>query len=113
MSGTNAPRIEIVGIDEVRQGLADGTMLVVDVRERHEFEAGHIPGAVLFPLSTFAPAALPDPEDRRLVFACRSGARTLKAIGLCQAAGLPYRAHYAGSFNDWVAHGQPVATGME
>jgi len=29
--------------DTVKQGLADGSLLVIDVREPHEYEAGHIP----------------------------------------------------------------------
>jgi rhodanese-related sulfurtransferase len=107
----NAPSNDIVDIDieAVKKGLAEGTMLLVDVREPHEFAAGHIPGAVLFPLSTFDPVQLPDPQGKELVFSCRTGARTLKAIALAQAAGLPYRAHYKGSFMEWVAAGEPVA----
>ena len=32
--------------DAVKQGVEDGSMLVIDVREAHEYEAGHIPGSV-------------------------------------------------------------------
>jgi rhodanese-related sulfurtransferase len=100
--------------EEVRKGLADGSMLLVDVREPHEFAGGHIPGAVLFPLSTFDPMNLPKPSaNQALVFQCRTGGRTLKAIAAAQAAGLPYRAHYKGSFTDWVQQGAPIAYGEE
>jgi rhodanese-related sulfurtransferase len=108
----NATVIDL-DIDEIRQGLADGTMLVVDVREENEFEAGHIPGAVLVPLSTFDAARLPDPQGRRLVFSCRSGRRSITAIEKAQAAGLPYREHYRGGFLDWSKNGAPVAFGEE
>ena len=101
-----------VDFDEVKEGVADGSMLLVDVREPHEYAAGHIPGAVLFPLSTFDPAALPETEPgQQLVFACRTGGRTLKAIAASQAAGLGLRTHYKGSFTDWVARGGDVETG--
>jgi rhodanese-related sulfurtransferase len=101
-----------VDFDEVAKGTADGTMLLVDVREPHEFAAGHIPGAVLFPLSTFDPEELPKVgRGQQLVFACRTGSRTLRAIAAAQAAGLDLRTHYKGSFTDWVAHGGPVETG--
>lgn len=101
-----------VDFDEVKAGVADGSMLLVDVREPHEYAAGHIPGAVLFPLSTFDAAALPQAKPgQRLVFACRTGSRTLRAIAAAQAAGLPLRAHYKGSFSDWVTRGGEVEAG--
>ncbi|GGC62971.1 rhodanese-like domain-containing protein [Chelatococcus reniformis] len=98
--------------EEIRRGLADGSILLVDVREPNEWEAGHIPGSVLFPLSSFDPAALPDPQGRRLVFSCRSGNRSQTAIAHARGAGLPYREHYRGGFLDWAASGEPVDTGM-
>lgn len=49
--------------------------VIVDVREQNEWDENHIPGAILLPLSTFDPAAVPDPGDKNLVFHCRSGRR--------------------------------------
>ena len=46
--------------ETVKRGLADGSLVLVDVREPHEFAAGHIPGSVSLPLSMFDPAQLPD-----------------------------------------------------
>jgi 3-mercaptopyruvate sulfurtransferase SseA len=42
--------VDVVTRDEVKAGLADGSIALVDVREPHEFAAGHIPGATLLPL---------------------------------------------------------------
>ena len=47
-------------IDDIKAGLADGSILLVDVREPHEFAAGHVPGLVSRPLSRFYPAVLPN-----------------------------------------------------
>ncbi|MDJ1158517.1 rhodanese-like domain-containing protein [Chelatococcus sp. SYSU_G07232] len=101
----------IVDLDaeEVKSGLADGSILVVDVREPHEFAAGHIPGAVSFPLSTFDPRLLPEAGGRRLVFSCAAGVRSEKAITLAQAFGCDVHAHYRGGFKDWVARGEEIA----
>lgn len=102
-----------VDFEEVKQGVADGSMLLVDVREPNEYADGHIPGAVLFPLSMFDPADLPRPAPgQTLVFACRTGGRTLKAIAASKAAGLDLRTHYKGSFTDWVARGGTVEVGF-
>jgi rhodanese-related sulfurtransferase len=101
----------IVDLDreEVARGLEDGSILLVDVREPHEFAAGHIPGSVSFPLSSFDPAGLPAQEGRRLVFSCAAGVRSVHAIQLAQAAGLDLREHYRGGFRDWLMWGGDVA----
>ena len=96
--------------EEVKRGLADGSLVLVDVREPHEFTAGHIPGSVLHPLSQFDPAALPaTAEGRRIVFSCRSGVRSVRAIELAQAAGLNLYEHYRGGYKDWADAGESVA----
>jgi rhodanese-related sulfurtransferase len=102
--------IAIIDIDrdEVKRGLENGSMLVVDVREPHEFAAGHIPGSVSHPLSRFDPAALPVGQGKRIVFSCAAGVRSLRAVEFARAAGLDLREHYKGGFKDWSAAGEPV-----
>ncbi len=101
--------VEVVTREELKKGLADGSIALIDVREPHEFAAGHIPGAALLPLSRFDPAQLPREPGRRIVFSCRSGQRTLQAIEMARLGGRSDAcAHYAGSMNDWVASGEKV-----
>ena len=71
-------------------------MLLVDVREPNETAVERYPDAVIVPLSSFDPAAIPDPQGKQVVFACRSGNRSVTASLAAQAAGLPYNAHMAG-----------------
>ena len=55
--------------------------IVVDVRRRDEYDAGHIPGAILLPnedIGTAPPEALPDPDQIILIY-CRSGNRSKQA----------------------------------
>jgi rhodanese-related sulfurtransferase len=103
---SEAPQIVDLDREAVKQGLSDGSILLVDVREPHEFAAGHIPGAVSNPLSTFDPSALP--EGRRIVFSCAAGVRSVRAMEFAQAAGRDIREHYKGGFKDWAAAGEPV-----
>jgi rhodanese-related sulfurtransferase len=103
--------VDNLDFDDIRNGLADGSIVLVDVREPHEWDAGHVTGSVLLPLSTFNPADLPDAQGRRIVLSCRSGKRSLTAADLAHAAGIAVDAHYAGGFLDWVAQGGPVSTG--
>ncbi|MBZ6075388.1 sulfurtransferase [Microvirga sp. WGZ8] len=92
--------------EDIKKGLKDGSILLVDVREPQEFAAGHIPGAVSHPLSTFDAEALP--TDQRIVFSCAAGVRSLRAIEFAQAAGRDLREHYKGGFKDWITAGEPV-----
>ena len=91
--------------ETVKRGLADGSITLVDVREPHEFAAGHIPGSISLPLSTFDPSAIP---EGRVVFSCAVGVRSARAAEIAQAFGRDVREHYKGGFKDWVAAGEPV-----
>jgi rhodanese-related sulfurtransferase len=103
-------KVEDVSRDELKQGLAAGTITLVDVREPYEYEDGHIPGASLNALQSFDPGALPPAAPgKRIVLACRAGARSLKALQLAQAAGrTDITAHYPGGFKDWAEAGEDV-----
>jgi rhodanese-related sulfurtransferase len=94
--------------EEVARGLAEGKILLVDVREPNETDVERYPEAVYLPMSEFDPAAIPDPAGRQVVFACRSGNRSVTASLMAQAAGLPYDAHLAGGLIAWKALGLPT-----
>jgi rhodanese-related sulfurtransferase len=66
---------------------------------------------VVVPLSTFDPDAIPDPQGKEVVFACRSGKRSVTASLAAQAAGLAYDKHLAGGIIGWKAAGLPTRTG--
>jgi rhodanese-related sulfurtransferase len=100
------PEVIDLDRDTVKRGLADGSITLVDVREPPEFAAGHIPGAVSLPLSTFDPSAIPD--GKRVVFSCATGIRSARAVEFAQALGRDIREHYRGGFKDWVSAGEPI-----
>lgn len=60
---------------------------MIDVRELHEFEAGHIPGAENMPLSRFAAQFRSLPKNVELVLVCRSGNRSGMAQKFLAAQG--------------------------
>jgi rhodanese-related sulfurtransferase len=97
--------------EEVSKGMAEGRYLLVDVREPNEVAVDAYPGAVVVPLSTFDPQAIPDPAGKQVVFACRSGKRSVTASLAAQAAGLAYDKHMAGGMLAWKAAGLPTKTG--
>jgi rhodanese-related sulfurtransferase len=97
--------------EDVSKGMAEGRYLLVDVREPNEVAAEAYPGAVVAPLSSFDPKAIPDPGGKQVVFACRSGKRSVTASLAAQAAGLAYNKHLAGGMLAWKAAGLPTKTG--
>jgi rhodanese-related sulfurtransferase len=94
--------------EEVARGLTEGRILLVDVREPNEFAAERYPGAFFLPLSAFDPDAIPDPEGRQVVFACRSGKRSVTASLAAQEQGYDYKAHLAGGLIAWKEAGLPT-----
>jgi rhodanese-related sulfurtransferase len=69
------------------------------------------PSCVVVPLSTFDPQGIPDPQGKQVVFACRSGKRSVTASLAAQAAGLAYDRHLAGGMLAWKAAGLPTKAG--
>jgi rhodanese-related sulfurtransferase len=97
--------------DDIQRGLNDEHFALIDVRETHEFAAGHIPGSISMPLSTFDPSALEALSDKRIVFSCAAGVRSMHALHAARAAGFDLHEHYAGGFKDWVMSGGAVERG--
>ncbi|MFZ1172408.1 MAG: rhodanese-like domain-containing protein [Bradyrhizobium sp.] len=104
-------RVHDLTAEEVSKGMADGRYLLVDVREPNEVAVDAYPGAVVVPLSSFDPQDIPDPQGKQVVFACRSGKRSVTASLAAQAAGLPYDKHLAGGMLGWKAAGLPTNSG--
>src|SRR5271166_4963233 len=100
------PSVRDLTPEDVARGLTEGRMVLVDVREPNETAVERYPGAVIVPLSSFDPSAIPDPRGKQVVFACRSGRRSITASVAAQDAGYPsYNCHLAGGILAWKAAG--------
>ncbi|MFY9899457.1 MAG: rhodanese-like domain-containing protein [Xanthobacteraceae bacterium] len=108
--GEQNPQVRDLTPQQVAQGLYEGRLVLVDVREPNETAVERFPEAVLVPLSSFDPAAIPDPAGRDVVFACRSGRRSVSASLAAQEQGFPYGSHLAGGILAWKAAGLPTET---
>lgn len=69
------PSPEFIDAETLAEWLEDGSVDLIDVREEPEFAQARIPGSRLIPLSSFDPAAVDLPADRKVVFHCKSGVR--------------------------------------
>lgn len=88
------------------QLVRDGALLV-DVREKREWDAGHAPAAKHIPLGTLGGKLHTLPKDRTIVVVCRSGNRSGRATRMLVDAG--YDAHNLhGGMMAWHAAGLPM-----
>jgi rhodanese-related sulfurtransferase len=106
-----AHQVQDLTPEDVSKGMAEGRYLLVDVREPNEVSVEAYPGAVVVSLSSFDPQDIPDPQGKQVVFACRSGKRSVTASLAAQAAGLAYDKHLAGGMLAWKAAGLPTKAG--
>ena len=78
----NSPTFHQISQDEAKEMMAkDDGHVVVDVRRQDEYDAGHIPGAILVPNESIgcdSPEALPDYDQIILIY-CRTGNRSKQA----------------------------------
>lgn len=100
--------VTAVELAELRR---DGA-LVVDVRMPDEYEAGHVPGALLIPLPELPDRHLDIPGADTVYVICRSGARSMRACELLVGGGRD-AVNVAGGTLAWVEAGHTVATGSE
>lgn len=109
-----AAQVPFMSLQELKSRVEAGNsdLLVLDVRERDAYEAGHIPGAKLLPrgqLELRVNQDLPDPT-RRIVVCCEFGristlaAATLREMGFQRAAALD------GGMKAWRDAGYPTTT---
>jgi len=92
---------------QVAQLLAEGSVQLIDVRQRHEHEGGRIAGGRLIELSDLPAHA--DAIDRAtpVVFYCLSGGRSAAATSAFRTAG--FDAHnMVGGIIAWDAAGLPL-----
>ncbi|MGJ8587389.1 MAG: rhodanese-like domain-containing protein [Yoonia sp.] len=89
--------------EEVKAGIDESRIVLIDVRTPYEYGFEHIPGALLFPMSSFEASALPDQGSKRLVFHCGSGIRSHAIAERCASAGIQPLAHMEGGLAGWKA----------
>jgi len=86
---------------------ARGEVQLIDVRQRHEHDAGRIAGGRLIELTDLAEQAQTIARERPVVLYCRSGSRSAMATAALRQAG--FDAHnMTGGMLEWDAAGLPI-----
>src|SRR5947209_17309123 len=109
--------IETLSATDAIAAAQSGGVLIVDIRDPREIEReGKIPGAfsctrgmLEFWIDPASPYHKPVfAEDKKFVFFCAGGWRSLLAAQTAQQMGLKPVAHMTGGFGDWKKAGAPV-----
>lgn len=79
----------------------DGQVKIIDVREQDEYSLGHIPGAVLLPMSEFQSRAGEIPQNTAIVLVCATGARSSLAAGYLVEKGFTQVYNLEGGMAAW------------
>jgi rhodanese-related sulfurtransferase len=85
----------------------DSSLILLDVREPDEWEAGHAPDAWFWPLARLDQVRAELPVGATIICVCRTGARSAKATDLLRSWGLDAY-NLEGGMKAWVAAGRPV-----
>ena len=93
---------------EVFEQLQAGDAVLVDVREEHEFQAEHVDGALLHPMSEFDAANWQGVEGKKVILSCKGGVRSASVAADLIALGHGPVTHMRGGLIAWKEAGLPV-----
>ena len=77
------------------------SVMLIDVREPHEYNAGHLENATLIPLQTIPRAIENIPRDTDIVLYCRMGGRSGRALDFFRQQGFTRVSHLRGGLQAW------------
>jgi len=91
-----------VSASDLNARLARGEHVrLIDVREPHEWEIAHLPGAELMPLSSLPEHFSGLDTAEEMVLFCKSGSRSARALDLLRQAGFRKVRNLKGGINAW------------
>lgn len=97
-----------ISVEEAHQMMSRDDVAVIDVREPHEYKAGHVPGAKLIPVNSVFARREELPKDKEIIFVCGVGQRSALACEMAAAAGLGRLYNLEGGTEGWIKAGLPV-----
>jgi hydroxyacylglutathione hydrolase len=95
--------IPSIAAKELRERLDE--FMLIDVRQRSEWDEGHIPGAVHFEGGRIAWEELPFPHDRPLAIQCSSGNRSMSVNSVLRRRGYHNAIQVEGGIKEWQNNG--------
>lgn len=112
---TAQKQVKTIGMEEYRKLVKNpGAALIIDVREPHEYAAGHVPGAINIPrglleFKIWSHVGFPanSEMERPLILQCQSGSRASLAAQSLQGLGFTQTTAVVMNLDDWQKAGHP------
>ena len=109
-----APQVDLASlpvdltVQQVNSIRNNPDVVLIDVREQWEYDAGHIPNVKLIPLGTLPNRTNEIPKDKFVVMTCHSGNRSGQATKFLRDNGLDNVHNMQGGISEWQKAGFPV-----
>jgi hydroxyacylglutathione hydrolase len=108
-AGLPIERVPVLTMRQVRDRVNRGEpLVVVDVRQAHEWSTGHIPQAQLLEAGALPNAGLQLPQDRLIATHCEHGQRAATGLSVLEQRGYRNLAVITGGVDDWRKAGGAV-----
>ncbi|XP_035533837.1 thiosulfate:glutathione sulfurtransferase isoform X2 [Morone saxatilis] len=105
----------VVTYSQLKSMLSNHNIQLFDVRNPDEYQAGRIADAVNIPLGSLEDSlklspeqfqqkfevSAPGKDDENIVFHCKSGNRSFKALAIAHQLGFSRARHYKGGYSEW------------
>lgn len=109
--GNDVGTVTRVTTPELDRLMKAGSVTVLDVRNRAEWEEGRIPGVVNIPLGVLAERLSEVRRDQPVVVHCQGGTRSAMAASVLQSRGISSVLDFSSGFAGWKSAGYPVERG--
>jgi hydroxyacylglutathione hydrolase len=101
---------QVLQPEQVAAKLSENESILIDVRNKSEWDEAHIPGAEHIMLGYLAEQASGIPKDKTIILQCRSGMRSAIAASILQAQGFESVSNMEGGIQAWQESGLPTTT---
>ncbi|MHA1863757.1 MAG: MBL fold metallo-hydrolase [Candidatus Thorarchaeota archaeon] len=107
-SGRDTGNISSISIEELKTGLDENTLSIIDVREPHEFEKARITGSKSSPLTRLEEEVSNIDASNTIATLCPSGFRSTTAASIMKRNGISNVIVPLSGIKGWVSQGFPV-----
>ncbi|MCZ7381868.1 MAG: rhodanese-like domain-containing protein [Candidatus Methanoperedens sp.] len=97
-----------VSIQQAKEMIDRGDVLILDVRTQEEYDAGHIKNSTLIPVQVLDKRLNELPHDKKILVYCKAGGRSAQASEILVNNGFKEIYNMKGGITDWTNAGNDV-----
>ena len=98
-------------VDEAKLLIKEEVNLVIlDVRTKEEYESGHLPNAILIPVSELQDRVAELDKDKKILVYCKTGVRSTEASQILVSHGFSSVCNLVGGIDAWIQADGPVVS---